>query len=157
MLSDLVEDFAGARDARGVPEVVTSGHNERTAAPDEDEARSAVEQRTAMTPSSSATPAGGSSCALEALEWWVVGGVSVVSIVVAAVIGGEMWAPPAIVLPLTAGWVALQYWTVRGRDASARPTGDSHSARRRLLPLSTFIVAGVIWFTLVVGWIGDLL
>ncbi|HWI09602.1 MAG TPA: hypothetical protein VNT54_19040 [Solirubrobacteraceae bacterium] len=157
VLSDLVEDFAGARDARGVPEIVTSGHNERTAAPDDDQARSAVEQRTAMAPSSRATPAGGSSSAIEALEWWVIGAVSLLSIAVAAVSGGEMWALPAIVLPLTAGWIALQYRTARGRDASERPTGDSDSARRRLLPLGTLIVAGVIWFMLVVGWIGDLL
>lgn len=157
VLSELVEDFAGAQDARGVPEVITTGHNERTATAEQDQARSAVEQRTAMTPSSGGTAVGGSSSAVEALEWWVVGGLAVLSIAIPAIIGGEMWALPTIILPLTAGWIALQFWTARRRDTSDRPTGDQQSARRRLVPFAAFIVAGVIWFMLVVGWIADLL
>jgi hypothetical protein len=50
LLSDLVEEFAGAQEAQGVPEVISSGHNARTTTAEEDPARAAVEQRTAMTP-----------------------------------------------------------------------------------------------------------
>lgn len=157
VVSDLIEDFAGARYARGVPEVVTSGQNERTATPEQDQARSSVEQRTAMTPSSGGTPAGGSRSVIEALEWWIMGGLSALSIAVAAIMGGQMWVLPALVLPLAAGWIALQYWTARGRDAPERPPGDGKSARRRLVPFAVFVVAGVIWFMLVIGLIGDLL
>jgi hypothetical protein len=157
VLSELVEDFAGARDAHGVAEVVTTGHNERTVTAEQDQARSSVEQRTAMTPSSASAPVSGSSSAIEALEWWIVGALAVLSIVVAAIIGGEMWALPAIVLPLGAGWIALQYWMARGRDSRERQAGDTRSVRRRLVSTAAFVVGGVIWFMVVVGWIGGLL
>ena len=157
VLSELVEDFAGARDARGVPEVITSGHNERTATPEQDQARASVEQRTAMTPTSGGSSVAGSNSAMEALEWWVIGALSVLSIAIAVIVGGDMWALPTILLPLAAGWIAIQYWTARARDTSARPTGDEKSARRRLVPLGAFVVAGVIWFMVVAGWIADLL
>lgn len=157
VLSSLVEDYAGARDARGVPEVVSGGHNERTTAPEQDGARASVEQRTAMTPTSGGSSVAGSSSAIEALEWWIIGGLSVMSIAIAAIVGGDMWALPAILLPIAAGWIAVQLWMARGHGASDRPTGDERSARRRLVPLATFVVAGVVWFMVVVGWIADLL
>jgi hypothetical protein len=157
VLSELVEEFAGAREARGVPEVITTGHNERTATPEQDGARASVEQRTAMTPTSGGTTVAGSGSAIEAVEWWIVGALSVLSIAIAAIVGGEMWALPAILLPLAAGWVAMQYWMARGRDSAERPAGDERAARRRLVPLTAFVIAGVIWFMVVVGWIGDLL
>lgn len=157
VLSDLVEDFAGAREARGVPEVVTSGHNERTTAPEDDPARSAIEQRSAITPSSGGAPAGGSGSPIAALEWWTVLAIAVLSIAFAVILGGEMWALPAIFLPLGAGWIALQLWMARGGDATERATGDGATATRRLLPIGAFVVVGVIWFALVVGWIGGLL
>ena len=157
VLSELVEDFAGARQARGVPEVVTSGDNERTTVPEDDPARSSVEQRTAITPSSGGAPAGGSRSPVAALEWGIVVGLAVLSIAFAAILGGEMWALPAIFLPLGAGWIALQLAMARGRDATKRTPGDSAKANRRLLPVGVFVVAGVIWFMLVVGYIADLL
>jgi hypothetical protein len=157
VLSELVEDFAGAREARGVAEVVTSGHNERTTAPEDDGARAAVEQRTALTPSSGATRAAGSRSVIEALEWWIVGVLTLLSIVVAAIIGGEMWALPAVVVPLCAGWGAVQYWMGRGRGRSQRPRDDTESGARRLAPIGVFVVTGVIWFMVIAGWIGDLL
>lgn len=157
LLSDLVEDFAGMRDARGVPEVVGPGHNERTASVEQDPARSSTEQRSAMTPTGEDVPAGGSDSVIEALEWWVVGAASLLSVAIAVMIGGEMWALPAIVLPLGAGWIALQYWMAHGRGTSARPTGDEAGAARRLVPIATFVVVGVIWFMVVAGWIGNLL
>jgi hypothetical protein len=158
VLSELMEEFAGVAEAGGVPEVLSNGHNERTVTADDDPARAAMEQRTAITPSSAPTPAGGSGSVIEALQWWIVLGLAVLSIVVAAIIGGEMWALPAIVIPLSAGWVALQAWMSRGRAAaSERAPGDDARAQRRLLPVGAFVVGGVIWFMVVVGWIGDLL
>lgn len=156
VLSELIEDFAGVRDARGVPEVITPGHNERTATPEHDQSRAAVEQRTSLTPTSGRAPAGGSSSPVEALEWWIAGAISVLSVVVAAIIGGEMWALPASFLPLGAGWIALQYWMAGRRDRSARPTGETTLSRRKLVPLALLIVAGVIWFMVVVGWLAGL-
>jgi hypothetical protein len=156
LLSELVEDFAGAREARGVAEVVSSGHNERTTASEDDRPRSAVEQRTALTPSSGPSSPGGARSAVAALEWWIVGALAVLSIVVAAIIGGQMWALPAIVVPLCAGWFALQYWMARGHATAERPPGDAASGARRLVPIGVLVVAGVIWFMVVVGWIADL-
>ncbi|MFP5363200.1 MAG: hypothetical protein ACLGI5_10790 [Thermoleophilia bacterium] len=157
VLSDLVEDFAGMRDARGVPEVVSTGHNERTASVEQDRARATAEQRSALTPTSDEAPAGGSGSVIEALEWWVVGAASALTVAIAVIIGGEMWALPAIVLPLGAGWIGLQYWMARGRATSERPTGDEAAGARRLAPIATFVVVGVIWFMVVLGWIGGLL
>jgi hypothetical protein len=157
VLSELVEEFGGTQEARGVAEVVSQGHNERRTAPEDDRARSAVEQRTALTPTSGAAPAGGSRSAVAALEWWIAGALSVLSIAVAAIIGGEMWALPAIVVPLCAGWVALQHWMARGRARSERAPGDTQAGVRRLAPIGVFVVVGVIWFMLVGGWIANLL
>jgi hypothetical protein len=160
VLSDLVEEFAGARDARGVPEVISSGHNERTAAAEDDAARSAVEQRSAMTPTSGRSEVAGANSSVAALPWWVVLAMSVLSVVVAVIVGGDMWALPAILIPLAVGWAALQKWMARGPNSSAdsqRPAGDTQGARRRLAPILVFVAAGVVWFMLVVGWIADLL
>jgi hypothetical protein len=90
----------------------------------------------------------------------VVPGMSVLSVVVAVIVGGDMWALPAILIPLAAGWAALQKWMARGPRSSAesqRPAGDTQGGRRRLAPIVVFVVAGVVWFMLVVGWLADLL
>ncbi|HEV2775402.1 MAG TPA: hypothetical protein VGV90_07405 [Solirubrobacteraceae bacterium] len=160
LLSDLVEDFAGEKQARGVPEVISSGHNERTVAPEDDAARSAVEQRSAMTPTSGASEVAGADSSVAALPWWVVLGCTVLSVGVALILGGDMWALPAIVIPIALGWVALQTWMARGPRSSAesqRPSGDREGAQRRLMPIGLFVVAGVVWFMLVVGWLSGLL
>jgi hypothetical protein len=157
VLSELVEELGGAREASGVAEVLSSGHNERTTAPEDDRARAAVEQRTALTPSSGAAPARGSRSAVAALEWWIVAAPAVLGVVVAVVVGGEMWALPAVVVALCAGWVGLQHWMARGRATPQRAPGDAASGARRLVPVGVFVVVGVVWFMVVVGWIGGLL
>lgn len=159
-LSELVEEFAGAREERGVPEVISSGHNERSVEAEDDAARSAVEQRTAMTPTSGRSEVAGADSSVAALPWWVVLALTVLSVVVAAAVGGDMWALPAIVIPLGIGWVALQKWMARGPASSAdsqRPVGDTDAAQRRLVPIAVFVVVGVVWFMLVVGWLAGLL
>lgn len=160
VLSDLVEEFSGAQQARGVPEVVSSGHNERTVTPEDDPARASVEQQSAMTPTSGRSDVAGSKSAIAALPWWVVLALTVLTVAVAVIVGDEMWALPAIVIPLALGWIALQKWMERGPDSSAesqRPPGDTGGARRRLAPITVFVVAGVIWFMVVGGWLADLL
>lgn len=159
VLSDLVEEFAGAQEARGVPEVVSSGHNERTVAPEEDPGEATVEQRSAMTPTSAPTQVAGAKSGIAVLPWWVVIAVTVLTVAVALIVGGEMWVLPAIVIPLALGWIAVQKWMARGPDSSAeseRPAGDTEGARRRLVPIGVFVVVGVVWFMVVIGLLGEL-
>jgi hypothetical protein len=153
VLTELVEDFAGAPHAGGAPEVVSSGNNERTVHAGEDPARATVEQRTAMTPQSEPGPAAGERSAVEALPWWIVLGMMIVSVAVAP-FADRGWALPLIVLPIGAGWVVLQRFMARSpRAESRRATGDVRGARRRLAPIIAFVVAGVVWFAIVAGFL----
>jgi hypothetical protein len=147
LLTELVEDEAGAGQAGGVTEVIGSGNNERTAYAHEDPARSTLEQRTAMTPQSVPGPAAGEGSAIEALPWWVVIGVMVVS-VIAVPFFAQGWVAPLIVIPIGLGWMALQRWMTHDSARSDRAPGDSATARRRLAPIAIFVVAGVVWFML---------
>src|SRR4051812_1389979 len=149
ILNDLVEDYAGAPEAGGVPEVLGSGKNERTVDASDDPARATVEQRTALTPQARPGGSAGAGSAVEALTWWVVGGVAVLSIVFAFLVD-RGWALPLVLLPPCAGWVALQRWMAAGQRAeSRRPAGDDRGARRRLAPVVAFVVAGAVWFVFV--------
>jgi hypothetical protein len=153
VLSQLVEDFAGAEHAGGVSEVISSGANERTVRGEDDPAKAMLEQRTAMTPQATPGRAAGEGSAVEALPWWVVLGVMLVS-VVAAPFFPQGWALPLILVPLGLGWMAMQRWMTRvDRAASDRPTGDVRGAQRRLAPLTAFVVISVIWFMLVMQWL----
>jgi hypothetical protein len=153
VLGQLVEDFVGAEQAGGVSEVVASGANDRTVHAGDDPAKAMLEQRTAMTPQSAPGPAAGSGSAVEALPWWVVIGVMVIS-VVAVPFFPQGWALPLIIVPLALGWMAMQRWMARAEhSASERPTGDVRGAQRRLAPLTVFVVMGVIWFMLVMQWL----
>jgi hypothetical protein len=156
-LTELVEDYAGAQTARGVSEVVSSGHNELTADATGDKAQAAQQQRTAMTPSSrsSEAEAGG---AAEALPWWFVIGAGVLSLVLAVIGGGEMWVLPAVIIPIALGWVGLQAWMKHGAHGAAdsdRDPGDAAGAWKRLLPVAVFVVAGVVWFMVMMNLITD--
>jgi hypothetical protein len=151
VLTDLVEDFAGAERARGAAEVVSSGNNERTVHAGEDPARATVEQRTAMTPQSEPGPAAGERSAIEALPWWIVVGAMLASAAVAP-FADRGWALPLIVVPIGLGWIALQWFMARSpRAESRRPAGDARGARRRIAPVIAFVVAGVVWFAIVAG------
>jgi hypothetical protein len=149
VLSQLVEEFAGATDAGGVPEVISSANNERTTAAEDDPARAMLEQRTAMTPQSRPGPSAGEGSAIALLPWWVVIGVMVVS-VIAVPFFAQGWLVPLILIPIGLGWMALQRWMAHADGArSARPVGDTAGARRRLLPIAVFVVVGAVWFMLV--------
>ncbi|MCW2996028.1 MAG: hypothetical protein JWQ18_3523 [Conexibacter sp.] len=149
VLTQLVEDFAGATQAGGVPEVIGSGHNERTTTAQDDPARDLLEQRTALTPLARPGPAAGEGSAIALLPWWVVIGVMVVS-VIAVPFFAEGWVAPLILVPIGLGWMALQRFMARAERArSDRPLGDTAGARRRLLPIAAFVVLGAVWFMLV--------
>jgi fatty acid desaturase len=149
VLSQLVEDFAGATQAGGVPEVLGSGSNERTTTAEDDPARDMLEQRTALTPQSRPGPSAGEGSAIALLPWWVVVGVMVVS-VVAVPFFAQGWLVPLILIPIGLAWMALQRWMAHAdRARSDRPLGDTADARRRLLPIAVFVVAGAVWFMLV--------
>jgi hypothetical protein len=149
VLTELVEDFAGARDAGGVPEVISAGNNERSNQANDDPAAAMLEQRTAMTPQSRPGESAGEGSAIAFLPWWVVIGVMVIS-VVAVPFFSQGWVAPLILVPLGLGWMALQRWMAHSDSArSDRAPGDSLTARRRLLPIAIFVVAGAVWFMLV--------
>jgi hypothetical protein len=151
LLGELVEDYGGARNAGGVSEVVSSGNNERTVYPEDDPARSTLEQRTAMTPQSVPGPSGGEGSAIELLPMWLVAGVMVVS-VVAVPFFDHGWIVPLLLVPIGLGWVALQRFMAHADAArSDRPVGDTAGATRRLGPIALFVVAAAVWLMLVLG------
>jgi len=152
LLSNLVEDHAGAREAGGVPEVVSPGHNDRTVAPEDSPARAAVEQRSALTPQSRPGGSAGEGSAVEALPWWTVLGVMVAS-VVAVPATSKGWAIPLIIVPLGLAWMGMQWWMKRRRTSSDRAQGDVESAHRRLAPVTVFVVFAVLWFMVVARWL----
>lgn len=149
VLTELAEEFAGATEAGGVPEVIGSGHNEQTTTAQDNPARNMLEQRTAMTPQSGTGQAAGEGSAIALLPWWVVIGVMVVS-VVAIPFFAQGWLIPLILVPIGLGWMALQRWMAHADSArSDRPVGDSAGARRRLAPIAVFVVLGAVWFMVV--------
>jgi hypothetical protein len=149
VLGQLVEDFAGATEAGGVTEVVSSGNNDRTVHATDDPAKAMLEQRTAMTPQSAPGQAAGEGSAVALLPWWIVVGMMVVSVVAAPFVA-QGWVLPLILIPLGLGWMAMQRWMTHAHSArSERPVGDVAGAQRRLAPLTIFVVVGVIWFMLV--------
>jgi hypothetical protein len=170
VLSELVEDFSGAEHARGATEVVSGGFNEPTR---DDPAGRAVEQRTAMTPSSEAGRPAGSGSVIERGLLVAFVCILAATIVFAAIDGGEMWILPAVVLPIGLGWLYLdrliglgpeeERAAAAGRrlepEAARRPTGDATGALlTRALPLALGVGAAVVVFVLlvvglVVGWL----
>jgi hypothetical protein len=149
VLTELVEDFAGAQQAGGMTEVISSGNNERTVEAGDDPAQAMLEQRTAMTPQAHPGPSAGEGSAVALLPWWVVVGVMVVS-VVATPFFSQGWVLPLVIVPLGLAWMAMQRWMAHAESArSDRSTGDTAGAQRRFAPITIFVVVGVIWFMLI--------
>jgi len=148
--NDLMEQFASAE---------TADENARSATPEQNQARSSVEQRDAQTPSDSPSAPSGDRSAVDLLPWFVVAGVLVTSVGVALIVGGEnIWVGPAVLVPLCAAWLI-----VNGRMESAHaeegdPTATGGSARvpgkdsrgaRRLAVLGALVVISVAAFVAV--------
>jgi hypothetical protein len=108
VFTELVEDYAGDGESRGVSEIVSSGANELTVRPEDDPGRAATEQRTAWTPTGRASEqarANGSPVA--AMPALVVAGTSLVALVAAIAEGGLLWIAAAAVWVAALGWLVL--------------------------------------------------
>jgi hypothetical protein len=164
VLSELTQEFAGAQQAAGAAEVVSTGNNDNRADPDTQPAQAAVEQRTAMTPGARPTSPAGSGSVIGLMPVAVVAGVLVVTLIAAIAEGGVVWAVPAIVWAAASAWLYLVL-RVDGRaeeraakDGRAlgggpdRAPGDSGpAARRTLAPAMAVVVVGVVGFCLLVA------
>lgn len=128
VLSDLVEEYTGEAESSPTAGVISAGDTG---------SRAPAAQRRAMTPG---VPASGEHSVVAALPWFVVIGVTLVSLIGAVVEGGEMWAVPAIVLPLGASWIALD------RYLSSRTEQQRSPGPGRLVVVGSCVVAGVILF-----------
>jgi hypothetical protein len=157
VLSDLVEDYSPAPERSQTADVVSTGANERTVRPDEDPARSAAEQRTAMTPSSGPGPAAGRGSAVAALPWWVIVGLMAVSL--AAPLVGDtalLWVVPAVTWPLCLAWIAFERVAQRhdseeeGRGGRS-PGPPAFGSMPRLLPIYAAVVVGTVLFMILMG------
>jgi hypothetical protein len=165
VLSELTEEFAGARQAGGAAEVVSTGHNDNLADPDAEPARAALDQRTVMTPSAGGSSPAGSPSVIGAMPLAIVVGLVVITLIAAIAEGGWMWAVPAITWAGAAVWLALalrvdgraeQQAAHEGRrledGGPDRPPGDTATAARsRLAPVLAVVVAGVAGFCALVA------
>lgn len=152
VLSELTDEFAGAQEATGAAEVVSTGHNDNLADPDAEPARAALEQRTVMTPSADASSPGGSGSAIGAMPLAIVAGLVAISLLAAIFEGGWMWAVPVLAWGGAAVWAALAL-RVDGRAeqraaAEGEPLGGGS---RRLAPVLAAVVIAVAGFAALVA------
>jgi hypothetical protein len=105
--SRMVEEFRDTEES-GATEVISPGHNERTADAEFDTARASGEQSSAMTPTSQPSePASGGTP--DFLIWSTGLSLAVLSIVLPAAEGGSwLWLLPAVMLPLIGAWMVMQ-------------------------------------------------
>ena len=89
-------------------DVVRDGRNDGDARPDGDAALAAQQQRTAWTPTSDPSEPVGPGNAVGAMPLAVVVGCLLVTLVVAIVGGGVLWAVAAITWAAGAGWLLLR-------------------------------------------------
>jgi hypothetical protein len=128
VLSDLVEEYTGRAESSPAGGVVSAGDSGSQAP---------TAQRRAMTPG---VPASGDGSAIAALPWFVVIGVTVVALGGAIIVGGNVWAAPAIVVPLGAAWIAMdRYFASRTEERRSPGPG-------RLVIVGACVVAGVVLF-----------
>jgi hypothetical protein len=164
VLSELTEEFAGAQQAGGAAEVVSTGHNDNLADPETEPAQAALDQRTVMTPSADASSPAGSGSVIGAMPLAIVAGLVVITLIAAIAEGSWMWAVPAITWAGAAIWVALAL-RVDGRaeQRAARdgerldrgpqraPGDGATAAKTRLAPVLGVVVIGVAGFAALVA------
>jgi hypothetical protein len=150
--NELVSEFAGAPDASGATDIVTTDDNARDTPADADPGAAYAEQRTAMTPTHGASaPAGGGS-AIMGVEWTAVVGAVVLAIVIAIAGGGAWWVLAAVMALCGAAWIGYQRLALRGRDKGAR---GPRSGRRRALTITIASVLAIELLTLLVVLFGS--
>jgi hypothetical protein len=128
VLSDLVEEYTGEADSSPAGGVISAGDTGSQAP---------AAQRRAMTPG---VPASGESSVVAALPWFVVTGVTLVSLIGAVVEGGKVWIAPAIAVPLGAVWIALDRYLSSATEQHRSPGPG------RLVVVGGCVVAGVVVF-----------
>ena len=155
-LNDLVEQYAPDDEARGAAEVVSSGHNRVSVAPEDDAQRAGLEQRSAITPAGSPVEPSDHTAAPIVLSIAAVGGSLLVGIGGAIVLGGAAWVAAAVMLAVSIAWLLLQL-LMNGRDDAGsggpeRHIGDARAGRRsRLLPTIAIVVPAVIAGVILAG------
>jgi hypothetical protein len=144
--SRLVDEFRPASGG-GAGEVISAGHNERTASTGDDAMAAAAEESSAMTPTAEPSRPAGQGGAPDILIFSTIIALLILSIVIPPVMGGGwMWMLTAVLVPLLAGWALLQ-WLYR-----------SHGDRLQLrgpVPLTAIVVCtalAVIAFGAVVAF-----
>jgi hypothetical protein len=159
-LSDLVTQYAGDGEARGAAEVVSTGHNDVTVRPDEDPARAAAEQRSALTPAGSPVGPAGRTGAPAVLPIVAVAGSLVVGLAAAIAVGGIAWLGAAMLVGVSVAWLLLmRHMDGRGEERDggepsgpARSMKDAEKGRRsRLLPTAVLVVGAVVAGVILVG------
>ncbi len=122
--SQMVEEFSPVEQA-GAGEVLSAGHNERSVPAGADPVRAAAEQSSAMTPTEDPSEPAGESAAPDYVIWTTAIALLVLSIVLPPFTGGGwMWLLTAIMVPLIAGWIAVQWLMIaRPEQASLRGSG----------------------------------
>jgi hypothetical protein len=90
-----------------------------------------------MTPGA---PASGDGSVVAALPWFVVTGVTLVALIGAVVEGGNVWAAPAIAVPLGAVWIALDRYLSSATENRRSPEPG------RLVVIGGCVVAVVVVF-----------
>ncbi|MFL5818148.1 MAG: hypothetical protein ACJ76L_11185 [Conexibacter sp.] len=165
VLSELTDEFAGGRQAAGAAEVVSTGHNDNLADPDAEPARSALEQRTVMTPSAEASSPAGSGSVIGAMPLAVVAGLVVISLMVAILEGGWTWPVPVVAWGGAAVWAALalrldgraeeraaaEGVPLDGGPSHRQPGDTARAAKGRLAPVLAAVVIGVAGFAALVA------
>ncbi len=99
-------------------DVLRDGRNDGDARPEQDPAAAARQQRTAWTPASDATEPAGHGNAVGAMPFAVVVGCLLVTLVVAIVGGGTLWAVAGITWATGAGWLLMRRRGVPERTGS---------------------------------------
>lgn len=112
--SRMVDEFRPVQE-RGAGEVVSSGYNDRTVSATADPALAGAQESSAMTPTAEPSKPGGQGGTPDFLIWSTAAALLVVSVVIPPVTGGGwMWALTAVMVPLVAAWMVLQ-WLFRKR------------------------------------------
>jgi hypothetical protein len=115
--SRMVDEFRQTPE-RGTGDILSPGANERTVEADQDTAQAGAEQSSAMTPTAGPSQPSGEGGTPDFIIWATALSLAILSVVLPAVTGGGwMWLLTAVMLPLVAGWVLLQWAMVNRGDA----------------------------------------
>src|SRR5947209_9891776 len=117
---------------------IASPANEREAEADENPARAAMEQSSALSPNAGPSHEAGGGGAPDAIIWSVAAALFVVSIVIPATMGGgAMWFLTAVMVPALAGWLVFQ-------RQMAVHDGDLHVQGRKPVAVIVLCTAAVV-------------